>query len=414
MPTVLIISMHFPPSAASGSFRILGFCRHLPNFGWQPSVVACPAVPREPIDEQLQSLIPSQRQFHYVPYPSGPLSRLSASFLYRARPIAVDRHLPWNVAALQTCRRVIEENFPDAILTSGPPHSTHLLGLKLKTEFNLPLIADFRDPWVTRNSSRKSSLIAQSLEQAVFKNADKIIANAPNALEALQAAHPGQNHKMSAITNGFDLEEIAPTPEPGPAPFEILHTGELYAGRNPAPFLAALRAVEQSAPHLHWRATFLGRAIESDIDILQEARALHCVSPVTVEDQIPYLAAKERMRRAHILLLLDSPNRHIGVPAKLYEYIGANRPLLVLAEPNSDTAHVARTSGLPHRIASPTDPAAIQRAILELSTLIHSAAPYPDQRATSPYTRHAITRQLAHLLNDVQPAASNSHFRLSA
>lgn len=392
MPKVLIISMHFPPSAASGSFRILGFCRHLPNFGWQPTVVACPAVPREPVDEQLQSLIPAQNIVEYVPYPQSRLSRLSAKILYRAGP--VDRHLPWSFAALQTCRRVIRQQRPDAILTSGPPHSTHLLGLKLKQEYSLPLIADFRDPWVTSNSPRKSLLIAKSLEQAVFNNADKIIANAPNALSALQAAYPALSHKMSAITNGFDLEEPSPTRILNPVPLEILHTGELYAGRNPAPLLTALRAAEQSAPHLRWHVTFLGRATESGID------AHHCTSPVTVEDQIPYLAAKERMRRAHILLLLDSPRRQIGVPAKLYEYIGANRPLLVLAQPNSDTAHVARNSGLPHQIASPTNIPEIHQALLKLAASTETQT--KNHLAHSPYTRQAITQKLAQVLNQTQ------------
>lgn len=399
MPKVLIISMHFPPSAASGSFRILGFCRHLPKFNWQPTVVACPAVPREPVDEQLQSLIPAQTTVDYVPYPQGRFARLSANLLYRARPVAIDRHLPWSFAALQTCRRVLQQHRPDAILTSGPPHSTHLLGLKLKEEFNLPLIADFRDPWVTGHSSPPK--FAKFLEQAVFNSADHIIANAPNALKSLQAAYPKLSHKMSAITNGFDVEESAP-PTITRSPIKILHTGELYAGRNPAPFLTALRAAEQSASHLRWHVTFVGRATESSIDTQR------CASPITIENQIPYVAAKERMRRAHILLLLDSPHRHIGVPAKLYEYIGANRPLLVLAEPNSDTAQVARQSGAIHQIVSPTNISEIHQALLKLATSINTQS--QNQLAQSPYTREAITQKLAQVLVGTQ-----SHpLRLSA
>jgi hypothetical protein len=397
MPNVLIISMHFPPSAASGSFRILGFCRHLPKFNWHPTIVACPVVPREPVDDQLQSLIPAHTAVQYVPYPQGRISRLSANLLYRAGPI--DRHLPWSFAALQTCRRVIQQQHPAAILTSGPPHSTHLLGLKLKEEFNLPLIADFRDPWITGHSSPPR--LTKFLEQSVFDRADQIIANAPNALKSLQVAFPHLSHKMSAITNGFDLEETAPSPTTS-GPIQILHTGELYAGRNPTPFLAALRAAEQSAPHLRWQVTFVGRATESSID------TQNCTSPVIVEIQIPYLAAKEKMRSADILLLLDSPRRLIGVPAKLYEYIGANRPLLVLAEPDSDTAQVARQCGVPHQIASPTNIPEIHQALLKLAASIQTQT--PNQLAQSPYTRESITQKLAQVLDQTQ----SQTLRLSA
>jgi len=294
---------------------------------------------------------------------------------------------------LQTCRRVIQQQRPDAILTSGPPHSTHLLGLKLKEEFNLPLITDFRDPWSTGHSSPPK--VARFLEQTVFNRADQIIANAPNALKSLQAAYPNLSHKMSAITNGFDPQETTSAPSIAASPIQILHTGELYAGRNPTPFLAALRAAELSAPHLRWHVTFVGRAIESEID------TQHCTSPVNIENQIPYLAAQERMRSAHILLLLDSPHRRIGVPAKLYGYIGANRPLLVLAEPNSDTAQVAHQSGAIHQIVSPTNIPEIHQALLKLAASINTQS--QNQLTQSPYTREVITQQLASVLDQTQP-----------
>jgi glycosyltransferase involved in cell wall biosynthesis len=410
MRKLLIISLHFPPSAASGSFRILGFCRHLPKFGWQPLVVACPQVPGEPLDPDLASLIPDQTQVEYVNYPTSALSRLSSKLLYRARAFKVDRHLPWSLAALQTCRQMIQQNQPDAILTSGPPHTTHLLGLKLKREFNLPLIADFRDPWVTSSNSKGLARIGQKLERTVFGAADRIIANAPKAQAAFQLAHPRQSHKITAITNGFDPDPFIQAPSLASDKIEILHAGELYHGRNPKPLFDALRLAETSRPQARWQLTFLGRAS----NLMNESSNPNCASRIIAEPQAPYLAAKTRMRNAHILLLLDTPGRQIGVPAKLYEYIGAGRPLLVLAEPNSDTANITRQSGLPHRIASPTDSAAIAQALIGL-TEIAASQPSNPLRASSPFTRRTLTQQLATLLDQTQaPSVRNQPERQAA
>jgi glycosyltransferase involved in cell wall biosynthesis len=410
MPKVLIISLHFPPSAASGSFRILGFCHHLPKFGWQPLVVACPQVPGEPLDPDLASLIPEHTHVQYVSYPHGPLARLSARLLYRARASRIDRHLSWSLAALQTCRRMIQQYQADAILTSGPPHTTHLLGLKLKREFNLPLIADFRDPWITSSTTRGLARIGQKLEQTVFTGADQIIANAPKAHEAFQLAHPRQSHKIVAISNGFDPDS-APPPNLAIDKIEILHTGELYHGRDPKPLLSALRLAEKSCPQTRWQLTFMGRANS----LIPESLPRNCTSPVIAEPQAPYSAAKARMRSAHILLLLDTPGRQIGVPAKLYEYIGAGRPLLVLAEQDSDTATITRQSGLPHRIVSPTDPAAIADALVDLTEIAASQQPTHHLRAPSPFTRRTLTQQLASLLDKTQtPSIRNQPERKAA
>lgn len=397
MRKLLIISLHFPPSAASGSFRILGFCRHLPKFGWQPLVVACPKVPGEPLDPDLASLIPKETQVQYVNYPTSPLSRLTSKFLYRARAAKIDRHLPWSLAALQTCRQVIQQHQPDAILTSGPPHTTHLLGLKLKREFNLPLIADFRDPWITTSSNQGLARIGQKLERTVFSGADQIIANAPKAQASFQLAHPRQSHNIATITNGFDPDPFIQAPNLASDKIEILHAGELYHGRDPKPLFEALRRAEISCPQACWKLTFLGRANNR----VSESSPRNCTSRIIAEPQAPYLAAKARMRSAHILLLLDTPGRQIGVPAKLYEYIGAGRPLLVLAEPDSDTANITRQSGLPHRIASPTDPAAIAQALIEL-TEIAATQQVSHDLPNSPFTRHAITKKLAQLLDELQ------------
>ena len=144
---LLLITYHFPPSAASGAFRLLGFARHLPTFGWQPLVVAPPGLPWEPTDAALAEQIPAEAIIESVGYPAG-APKLLRKFAQNAI---------WLPYAWFTCQRMIAEHRPDAILTSGPPHCVHLLGQRLNRSTGLPWIADFRDPWISDGRRRRSA-----------------------------------------------------------------------------------------------------------------------------------------------------------------------------------------------------------------------------------------------------------------
>ena len=139
---LLILTYHFPPSAASGSFRMIGFARHLPDFGWQAVVVAPPRTPWEPTDEALLDRVPPETAVYRIPYPGGWITKPIRKFF----PVGI-----WLPPAAVGCYRAIRAHRPDAVVTSGPPHTIHLLGRHLHRRFGLPWVADFRDPWVTAN-----------------------------------------------------------------------------------------------------------------------------------------------------------------------------------------------------------------------------------------------------------------------
>jgi hypothetical protein len=139
MAKVLMLTYHFPPSAASGTFRLLGFAQHLPRFGWNTIVVAPPGLPWEPVDDSLTARVPPETIVYRVPYPSW-------------LPRGVRWLAPWGVwlpYARSAARKAVIEHHPDAVLTSGPPHGIHLLGRFVQRQYGLPWLADFRDPWVT-------------------------------------------------------------------------------------------------------------------------------------------------------------------------------------------------------------------------------------------------------------------------
>jgi glycosyltransferase involved in cell wall biosynthesis len=390
---LLLVTYYFPPCAASGTFRALGFARHLPKFGWQPVVVAPPQMPWEPLDKGLSRQVPPDTPVYPVPYPQSRLHRLAQRFISSGI---------WWPRALAACARAVREHHPDALLTTGPPHGIHLLGQLLHLRHGLPWVADFRDPWAAANwQARRRGLRGwwdRHCERLVMRTADVVIANAPRACAGLQAAYPQYRHKMVSITNGYDPENfpVTGTRPPGDGRLTLLHAGELYAGRDPRPLLDALRELSVVHP---LRLYLLGRSEDAGFDLGAEIRRRGLEGAVEFSGQVSYGRAVAEMAAADVLLLLDTPGRRIGIPAKLYEYLGAGRPVLALAEPDGDTAWALRESGVLHRVAPLTDAARIKQA---LSELIAANAAGQSVTATGQrfaFTRERLAQQLAECLD---------------
>ncbi len=447
---VLLVTYHFPPSAASGTFRLLGFARHLPTFGWRPLVVAPPSLPWEPTDPRLSEQIPGAAIVESVPYPAG-APRLLRKFAQNAI---------WLPAAWSACKRLITEDQPDVILTSGPPHCVHMLGRQLKRATGLPWVADFRDPWISDGSNRRRSWTEQitlGWERAIFQYADLILANAPNARRMFSETYPLHAEKIVTLTNGFD-PRLSPLP-PGegsgvrvhfsplpPAegsgvralgivhpgnehllldqvhhpharplsrgerrelPLTLLHAGEIYAGRDPMPLFQAL--AQMNARDSTFQLNILGRNEVNFEGVLAKNRWNEFVH---VLGQRGYQDSLDEMSQADILVLFDGPGRTIGVPAKLYEYLGAGRPILALAEPLGDTATILRKSGVLHRMAAPTDPAQIQAALGELVEAMWASNPTSDADRLAQFTRRQITGTLAEHLDMLSRAGKSAPVRI--
>jgi glycosyltransferase involved in cell wall biosynthesis len=402
---LLLVTYHFPPSAASGSFRLLGFARHLPKFGWDPVVVAPPRGLFEPVDEELGRQVPPETVAYSVPHPRGLFARA-------LRRLGLARDALWLPRALRACARAVRTHRPAAVLTSGPPHFVHLLGRALKRIYGLPWLADFRDLWVASTPrAQNRSLFARweaLCERGVMRDADVLIANAPRATRGLRNAFPKYADKTVTLTNGYDPEAFpAPTRGASDGPLTLLHAGELYSGRNPLPLLDGLAALRRGQPlGRPVRLVFLGEVNVYGETLGEEARRRGLEGLVTIEPQVGYGEAIQRMARADLLLLLDAPGRKQGVPAKLYEYLGARRPVLALAEPDGDTAWALRESGVLHRTALPNDPAATERALRELTEAVREGAPVSAERPVRAFTRASLAGELAGLLETcLAPAA---------
>jgi glycosyltransferase involved in cell wall biosynthesis len=393
---VLLLTYHFPPSGAVAVYRMLGLVRYLPKFGWQPVVVAPPQVPWEPHDPSLLALVPPDTPVERVPFAEGFLGKMM-------QHLAPEGH--WVYKAWPACRRMIESHRPEAVITSSPPGYVHRLGLWVQSKYGLPWLACFRDPWITNAKIDKWTLqnrYDRWLEAKVMRRASRLIANTPLNRQGWAKAFPEQAHKIVTITNGFDPERFAtaaPTTPPANG-LTMVHTGELYYGRDPRPFLDALQQMDpQAAPAC---VEFVGRNTEQVYDLPAEIARRDIGDRVKVTGQIPYGEALAKMVNADILLLVQGTGLALGVPAKLYEYLGAGRPILALAAPDGDIAWVLRESRVLHRIAAPNDVPAIQRALIDLSKAIRGgAAAVPDRDALQQFTRERMAQRFAECLESV-------------
>jgi glycosyltransferase involved in cell wall biosynthesis len=374
---------------------MLGLVRFLPQLGWQPVVVAPPRVPWEPEDVSLLAQIPDGTPVERVPFASGFFGKV-------ARYLAPEGH--WLVAARSACLRMIREHQPEAIITSSPPGCVHVLGMRLSGRFGLPWIADFRDPWIANRTPAdiaKARRCEPWLERRAMAQASVLVANTPLNQELWTQTFPQHAHKMVTITNGFDPERFAPVAESTQSSetITILHAGELYYGRDPRPLLDALKRTRDAGTRLPVQVEFVGRATEGLFDLPAEIQSRGLEDQVKTAGQIPYAEAIARMQRAGVLLLIQSPGYKVGVPAKLYEYLGAGRPIFALAEPDGDVAWVLRESKVLHRLAPPLDVEKIKQALVELTGDIQSGHPAaPDPAALRQFTRARMAERFAECL----------------
>lgn len=401
---LLIVGLHFAPTAASGTYRMVGLARHLPHHGWRTIVVAPPSLPWEAVDPNLRSPAPPETTLVPVPYPRSIL----------ARPLrAIDPFAAWLLQAAAASVKAVREHRPDAILTTGPPHVTHAVGLYLKRRFGIPWIADFRDPWMTvgdeatptcGNPGGPHSIrrrILNRLESSAIANADVVATTAPGATELLRTAFPDQESKIITLTNGYDPEAFASLRQPQRVggPIRLLHAGELYAGRDPKPLLDAVVALK-GGPH-EAGLRLLGRADGENATLADEVDRRGLAGLVDYLGQVSYERSLAEMAGADILLVIDSPGRRVGIPAKLYEYLGTGRPILALAEPDGDVAWALAQADSPFRIAPPRDAVAIGHAIVELAgAAVPDREPGRDEPRAAHFTRSVIAGRLAKVLDD--------------
>ena len=254
-----------------------------------------------------------------------------------------DARKGWNKHAYRAVTKIIKEQNVQHWITTSPPHSSQLIGLRIKNNFSVNWTADFRDPWTDIYYYRKfyptllTRVYERALERKVFASCDQLISVSPawSRLYAAKGAQP--ESKIHTITNGFDQEDFSGYHEVRPAQFTITYAGTLAAQYPVEDFIKALNLLDFS---IHLK-------VIGSWDGLSKKRLEKCKAHVQLEfiDYVPKKELNSIMMASHLSLFLlpevDSAKGH--VPGKLFDYMGAGNPILGLGPIQGDAAKIIRS-----------------------------------------------------------------------
>ena len=368
MNKILIITYYWVPSGGSGVQRWLKFAKYLPQFGWEPIVLTVDAdkASYPQIDHTLEKDIPHSVHIERtntceilnvykkvspekeIPFGGFTDEKPPSLFQKTSRFIRGNFFLPdprkgWNKYAYKRACEIIEKENIKYIVTTSPPHSTQLIGLKLKKKFPaIRWIADFRDPWTDIHYYKKlyPTSIAHGInkryERNVLENADKIIVTCEATKDTLLAKSPRiQANKFSVITNGFDTDDFVNVQRNTLEKFTVTYIGILY---NTTDIEGFLDAFSQLTDKENCLLRFVGHSgiISSEIN----KRSLQPYTEIL--PQMKHEEAIQLMADSSVLVLLAPNNNKTSffLPGKLFEYLASHRPILCIASPDNEIRQI--------------------------------------------------------------------------
>ncbi len=372
-PTILMLAFYYPPENAIGAVRPHRMARYLQRSGYPVSVIA--ANPPGPAD------LPSDAI--RVPGPTarsrtvGLAGKLAWTIERFALPYA-DR-LPWVPHAYAVAAASLRTNPRQVLLSTHPPVATHLSALALKLRFRVPWIADFRDPLSDNpfRNSRRAAILDPIVERTILANADAIVVSTDSVADLWRQRYPQWAGKIHLIWNGFDpADTVEPLPLSGRKRRSIVHAGTLYGPRTPRPLIESLNRLFESgavAPD-SIQLRLIGPVENAALDPAQPSIARFAsFGGLHVTDRmVPKSAAQQEILEADYLLLLDmtrGQNAGIQLPAKIFDYIRASRPILAFASPGSTVERVLQRSGIRYVCIDPAaEPAKMDSQIASFLT----------------------------------------------
>ena len=316
---------------------------------------------------------------------------------------------PWARSAAGLA--MVRKYRPQVLWSTYPIASATLIGLLLHKLTGLPWVIDFRDPMtdVTYPPDPRVRAIWRWIERKAVHNAALVVCNTPSAVVTYTTRYPElPRSRFAMLENGYDEENFrnaaqAPATQRAPGqPFTLVHSGIIYPSeRDPVPLMRALGelkasgAIDAGQLHLVLRATAHDDYVRG---LLEE----HGISDlVTIAPHVPYQAALAEMLSADGLLVLQATNCNHQIPAKLYEYLRAGRPILALTDAAGDTAATLRAAGV-DTIAPLDDSEGIKRGLLHFLQLARAGqAPLPAPAAVAAASRQARTVKLAQMLDAI-------------
>lgn len=365
---VLIIAYYWPPAGGPGVQRWLKFVKYLPDFNINP-IVFVPKNANYPIvDESLKNEISKELTIvkHPIkePYKFAKLfskkntntiskgiinERKKQSFLeklmlfVRGNFFIPDARVGWVNSSVRLLSKYIIENNIDIIITTGPPHSLHLIGLKLKQKLQVKWLADFRDPWTTIGYHKQLKLTKgaqkkhKKLEKVVLNTADKIIVTSFTTKETFKTL---TSKPIEVVTNGYD-DEIEAKPSLLDKKFTIAHIGSFLSKRNPEILWRVFSELleEETGFKNDFQLNLVGLVSEN---VLQSIKDYNLIDYLNEEGYVSHKESIDFQKKSQLLLLveIDSEDTKCIIPGKLFEYMVSNRPIIAIGPENSDVSKI--------------------------------------------------------------------------
>jgi glycosyltransferase involved in cell wall biosynthesis len=391
---VLLLAHAFPPENSPGAARPYRFAKYLPHYGYDVEVISAGphGQPKHPVS--LHRLGDTPSFWHKV---------------IRRTVLPGEDGLAWIPPAIRTAERLIRERRISLVVSTYPPAAAHVVALSLRRRLPVRWVADFRDPLANNPVVRKTrfaEFAERRLQTSIFRRADALIAVTDVIAEQWRRDCPDAASKISVIWNGFDPEDPLTVGPPPPRSFRVLaHIGSLYGGRVPTLLLASLRRLISSGrlPKDRLRVRLLGvlekGVVARDQQLWDELERLGVLSYNGV--QVPRAEAARETAEADSLLLVDLNIGGAGhaVPAKLFEYVMAGRPVLALTTRQSPVERILSQSGIPSVFLYPGDSeSAIDEKVLQFVSL-PAALSTPSDWFINEFDGRRQTETLARILD---------------
>jgi hypothetical protein len=411
---VLMIAYHFPPiGESSGIQRTLKFATYLPEHGWEPLVLTISPRAYERVNPEQLREIPADMVVARA-FGLDTARHLAVRGRYARWMAQPDRWLSWLPGALVQGMSLVRRYRPAAILSTFPIATAHLIGLALRRATDLPWIADFRDSMTEPDYPRDPLTwrTLRRLEQATVRRCARAIFTTRGALAMYAQRYPevAANH-WALIENGFDEDNFRVAEQTVDAradnePLTLVHSGVLYPQeRDPLPFFRAPQRLARGGEIDGSNLRVVLRATGSDSLYRPIIEQLGIGSIVQLAPPVGYSQALREMLRADGVLLFQAANCNHQIPAKLYEYLRAGRPIFALTDARGDTAAALRAATV-RDIVDIADTEAIVGALQQfLTTLRRGAARGVPREIADRHSRRARTAELARLLDETTGSA---------
>ena len=346
---VLMVAFHFPPQAgSSGILRTLNFVKNLPGQNWYPTVLtAQPQAYVEQRNDLVNSIPPAVRVERAFALDAA--KHLSIKGKYPGMLALPDRWVSWWLFAVIKGLREIRKNRPALIWSTYPISTAHLIGASLARLSGIPWVADFRDPMISENypSNGLQRKLWKWLESYVLHHATACVFTTERAATTYLKRYPLAEGRCHVIENGYDEDAFhCVEPDRFGAPAHkllILHSGLIYPkDRNPSTFFSAINNLLQKKILVRENLCIRFRAPHHDAEVLAYAKEYGLQDIVEVAPPVPYQKAIAEMIGADLLVVFQGSYFNAQIPAKIYEYLRAGRPVFAVVDPGGDTAAVLR------------------------------------------------------------------------